>query len=202
MRGLTVAALLLAFTATAQEWPFELWHQGKVVLVSGDTLRGLVKYDLQQDLIQFNDKKNKIEAYTARKVLYFEIFDVTVNAYRNFFALPFAATPGYNTMVFFELLEEGKLTLLVREALEYRTFSSPYYFGSYSRYVMIYRYFMMNNDGDITEFKGKRAELMALMSNKADQVDKYIRANRLKIEEKNDFMKVIAYYNSLFEPSN
>jgi hypothetical protein len=72
-----------------------LWHDGKIVLASGDTLTGLVKYDLQQDLIQYNAQRgNIVEVYTARKVLFFEIFDTTVDQYRNFFSLPYNATTG------------------------------------------------------------------------------------------------------------
>lgn len=186
-------------TARAQQWPFELWHEGKIVLTSGDTLKGLVKYDLEQDLVQFNDQKDNIAAYTARKVLFFEIFDSTQKRYRNFFALPFAASnTNYLTPVFFELLEDGKMTLLAREALEYRTYSSPYYYGSYTRLVLVYKFFLMDEKGNITQFTGKKAELLSMMGRKANEVDQYIRKNRLKIEDPSDFARAIAYYNSLF----
>ena len=190
--------ILTVHGAAAQQWPFELWHEGKIVLETGDTLRGLVKYDLQQDLVQFNDQRSQIEAFTARKVLFFEIFDNTEKRYRNFFALPFGATGNYKTPVFFELLEDGKMTLLSREALEYRTYSSPYYFGSYTRLVLVYKYFLMDEKGNINEFLGKRGDLLKLMGNKADNVDRYMKTNRLKIEDRYDFAKTVSYYNSLF----
>ena len=89
----TLFILLCTLSATAgysQKWPFEFWHEGKVVLLQGDTLKGNVKYDLQQDMVQFSAADQRVEAFTARKVLFFEIFDRTVNKYRQFFALPFA----------------------------------------------------------------------------------------------------------------
>ena len=184
---------------SAQEWPFELWHDGKIVLASGDTLTGLVKYDLQQDLVQFNNQNRVVEAYTARKVLFFEIFDTTVDQYRNFFSLPYNATTGYKTPVFFELLVEGHMTLLARENLENRTYSSPYYFGSYSRLVLVYKFYLLEESGNITEFRGKKAELLQLMGRKAEAVDEFIRQNKLKIEERDDFTKIVSYYNSLFK---
>ena len=190
--------LISAGSVSAQQWPFEYWHEGKIVLETGDTLKGLVKYDLQQDLVQFNDRQEKIEAFTARKVLYFEIFDVSVNRYRDFYTLPYAASGSYRTPVFFELLSEGKMTLLTRESLEYRTFSSPYYYGSFTRLMLVYKYFLLEENGNIREFTGKKGELLNLMGNKADQVDRYIRSNRLKIEDRYDFAKIVSYYNSLF----
>ena len=119
---------LLSFVrANAQEWPFELWHDGKIVLNDADTLVGLVKYDMQQDIVQFSHNEKKPEVYTARKVLYFEIFDITTHKYRRFYTMPYSATSNYRSSRFFELLEEGKITLLSRELLEYKTYSSPYY---------------------------------------------------------------------------
>lgn len=198
--ALVIYFVFLYLATKAQEWPFELWHEGKIVLTSGDTLKGILKYDLQQDLVQFSYKNDKrVEAYTPRKVLLFEIFDATVSQYRNFFSLPYSATTSYGTLSFFELLTEGKLTLLCREALEFRTVNSPYFYGSYSRLVLVYRYFFMDEKGKITEFTGKRLELMNMMGRHAQEVDKYIRVNRLRMDNKDDFVKIIAYYNSLFK---
>jgi hypothetical protein len=184
----------------AQQWPFELWHDGKIVLESGDTLKGLVKYDLQQDLVQYNNNKSgNIEALTARKVLFVEIFDNTVSQYRQFYSLPYSSTGGYKAPVFFELLAEGKLTLLTRENLEYRSYSSPYYFGSYTRLVLIYKYYILQEDGNIVEFIGKKNDLLNLMGKHAKEVEEYMKVNKLKVDDRDDFSKIVAYYNSLFK---
>lgn len=202
-RGLMVLVcacnLLVASELQAQNWPFELWHEGKIILLEGDTLRGQVKYDLQQNLVQLIVNSKSVEAFSARKVLFFEIFDQSVRRYRQFFALPYSATGSdYRAPVFFELLEEGKLTLLAREALEYRTYTSPYYYGSYSRQVLVYKYFFMDERGDIQMFDGNRNDLLDLMGNRADEVEKYIKTNHLRYDDKYDFAKIVAYYNALF----
>jgi hypothetical protein len=199
LKGFIIFFLILAYGQSySQEWPFELWHDGKIVLTSGDTLKGLVKYDLQQDLVQYDLPDVRKDAFTARKVLFFEIFDNTVHLYRKFFALPYNATAGYKTTVFFELLADGKMTLLCREALENRSYSSPYYLGSYTRIVMVYKYFLLKENGDIVEFTGNKNDLLKLMGKKSDDVEKYIRSNRLKFDEKPDVTAIVQYYNSLF----
>jgi hypothetical protein len=189
--------LLLATTVNAQPWPSQMWHEGKVVLDTGDTLKGQVKYDLKQDLIQFNVPNQRTDAFSSRKVLFFEIYDKTERRYRQFYALPYTNAAQYRTPIFFELLTEGKLTLLVRESLELRTYSSPYYIGSYSREVMVYHYFFLDNEGNIAEFKGSKADLLAMMGKKSDDVEKYMKTNRLKIDDKYDFARIVAYYNSI-----
>jgi hypothetical protein len=186
--------------AAAQTWPFELWHDGKVVLLQGDTLKGLVKYDLSQDLVQVaaGDGKNA-DAFTARKVLFFEIYDASISRYRQFYTLPFATVGGYKAPVFFELLSEGKMTLLAREFLESKTVTSPYYFGSYSQIVLSHHYFFLKEDGAIDEFTGSRNDFLDLFDKKSKDVEKYIKTNRLKFGEKDDMTKIVSYYNSLFE---
>ncbi|HRG08616.1 MAG TPA: hypothetical protein PLJ08_08555, partial [Cyclobacteriaceae bacterium] len=190
--------VLIASTASAQQFAFELWHTGKVVLDTGDTLRGLLKYDLDKDILQVQ-ANNRLESYTARKVLLFEIFDETVRRYRNFYSLPYALAGQYKAPVFFELLQEGKLTVLCREVLEYRTTSSPYYFyGSYSRLVLIYKYFVLRENGIIEEFRGKKNDWYELMPVKAEEVEKFAKQNRLSLDDKYELSRVIEYYNSLF----
>lgn len=189
---------LLAFSVGAQTFPSDLWHEGKIVLLEGDTLRGSIKYDLQQDLVQYAVANERTVAYSSRKVLFFEIYDNTIRRYRLFFALPFSTTAGYKAPVFFELLEEGKMTLLSRESVEYRTYNSPYYMGSYSRLVLVFKYFFLDENGNITQFEGNKNDLLNLMNKKSDEVEKYIKANRLRYDDKYDFARIVAYYNSLF----
>lgn len=194
---LLVLSLFALEEAKSQDWAFELWHDGKLVLETGDTLRGQIKYDLQQDLLQYKTGQSVAEAFTARKVVYFEIFDNTVRRYRQFFSLPYAALTSYKAPVFFELLQEGKITILCREALEYKTVSSPYMVGSYTRLVLVNRYYFLNERGDITEFGGKKSELLEMMGKKSDEVEKFVKLNRLKYDEKYDLARIIEYYNSL-----
>lgn len=196
--GALALFFFLSFSVVAQQFPSDLWHEGKIILLEGDTLKGNIKYDLQQDLVQYGVADQRTTAFSARKVLFFEIFDTSVRKYRQFFALPFTTTSGYRAPVFFELLEEGKMTLLSRESVEYRTYSSPYYMGSYSRLVLVYKYYFLDEKGNITEFTGNKNDLLNLMNKKSEEVEKYIKANKLRYDDKYDFAKIVAYYNSLF----
>jgi hypothetical protein len=199
MRFVFFIFFLIAFSVHGQRFPSEFWHEGKIVLEDGDTLRGNIKYDLQSDLLQF-EKDNKLGSYTARKAVFFEIFDKTAKRYRQFYSLPYAAQGAYKAPVFFELLAEGKLTLLCREAIELRSYpSSFYYYGSTNRMVLVYKYFFLNDKGVIESFNGKRNDLIYLMGNQGDQVEKYMKTNRLNLDSKYEFAQIVDYYNSLFK---
>ena len=93
----------------AQDFPHEIWHEGKIVLNSKDTIYGDVKYDLQNDLIQININKT-IQTYSAHKILFFEIFDATGDYFRQLYSLPYQVKPNYKVPILFELLYEGPMT--------------------------------------------------------------------------------------------
>jgi hypothetical protein len=194
-----ISLVLISVTTVAQRFPSDFWHEGKVILDTGDTLKGNIKYDMQNDLLQL-ESKGKNDTFTARKVLAFEIFDALTKNYRRFYSLPYTTSGQYKAPVFFELLEEGKITLLSRETIEYRTTNSPYYYyGSYSRLVLVYKYFLLEENGEIRAFNEKKNEWLNLMGNKGEEVQKYAKTNRLSFDEKDELAKIVAYYNSLFK---
>lgn len=199
MKVLLLLACCLAGMARGQQFPFEYWHDGTVVLETGDTLTGSIKYDLQNDLVQFS-KSGRLQSFSARKMTYFEIFDQTVRKYRHFYSIPYVTSGAYKAPVIFELLTEGKMTLLCRESVEYRSYSNSFYsYGMSSRLVLVYNYFLLKEDGSIEPFVGKRNDLLRLMGPHSDQVEKYIRANKLSMDDRNEFVQIVLYYNSLFK---
>jgi hypothetical protein len=201
MKRSLILILFLLFTtcAFAQQFAFDLWHEGKIILDSGDTLKGSIKYNLQSDLLQFQENKRN-QSFSARKVLFFEIFDGTVKQYRQFYSMPYGVSENYKAPVFFELLAEGKITLMCRETVEYRTYSpSFYYYGTNTRLVLVYKYFLLQENGDITEFIRKSKDWPELMGNQAQSVEQYAKTNRLEFDNRYDLVKIINYYNSLFK---
>jgi hypothetical protein len=190
--------MLVVTGISAQPWPSEMWHEGKAVLAEGDTLKGLIKYDFSQDIIQFTYRNQRVEAFSARKILFFEIYDNTVHRYRQFFTLPYTQTGSYRAPIFFELLTDGKITMLCRESLEYRSVNYGYYGGSFQRLTLVNRYYFLEEKGDIVLFEGDKRDLLDKMGKYEDAVEDYIKSNRLKMDEKYDFIKIVAHYNSFF----
>jgi hypothetical protein len=199
MRLVFSILILISAPAFSQRWAFEYWHDGKLILDSSDTLRGKIKYDINNDIIQL-DQLGKLNSFTARKVVMFEIFDVTCSRYRKFYSIPYSFTGDYKTPIFFELLAEGKLTLLAREALEMKSTSSPYYgYATVSRPVLVNKYFALNDKGQLEPFTGRKDDLLDLMSQRDDEVRKFIKVNHLSLEDKYQLASIFDYYNSLFK---
>jgi hypothetical protein len=191
--------LFLICVSGYAQFPSEIWHSGKVVLVNNDTIRGNIKYDLEKDIIQINNKAGT-EAYTVKKVLYFGFLDETSRSYRQFYALPFNTTSQYKTLLFFEVFLEGKMTLLAREYLTVKTVnygSAAFAGGNYSKQLLAYTYYFLDDKGRITQFQNKKKQLYQILQRKESSIKRYIKNNRLRFDDKSEMMQLVDYYNIL-----
>jgi len=206
-RGLLILLIIhLSFTGFAQDFPSELWHTGKLVLLSEDTIIGKIKYDLQNDAVQIN-VRNVVKTYSARKILYFEIFDETIDSYRHFYALPYSVQKNYEIPLLFEVLYEGHLSLLCREEIvteavpQYNSY--PYYgnspYSNQKRARLNYKYYFLDERGGIQDYNMKKSELMTFFKKQQQQVKQYIKKNNLKHDQMRDLVRVTAYYNALLD---
>lgn len=180
----------------AQVFPSELWHEGKITLTTEETYKGKIKYDLEKGIVQV-DTGERLLTYSAKSIFHFEIFDTTVESYREFYVLPYGLVSSYKTPVIFEVLVEGSITLLSRESITTRNVQTPYYYGSHQKEVLIYEYFFLDSEGNITRYTNKKKDLLAVLSARQSQVSEYIRANRLNFDDRNDLIRIIAFYNAL-----
>ncbi len=203
----TFLIVVPVFFATAQEFPSEIWHKGVVVTLEGDTIKGQVKYDLQNDLVQINIR-NTVQTYGARKILYFEIYDETIDSHRHFYALPYNVQPNYKVPLLFEVLYEGQLSLLCREEVvtetmpQYNTYPYSYYGGapySRSRARLKYTYYFLERQGEIQTYNLKKNELYPFFKKNQQQVKQYIKKNNLKHDSMRDLVRMVAYYNALLD---
>jgi hypothetical protein len=197
----------LSIAGYAQDFPSELWHSGKLILLSEDTIVGKIKYDLQNSMVQIN-VKNVLQTYSARKILYFEIFDETIDSYRHFYALPYNVQQDYQVPILFEVLYEGKLSLLCREEIVTESSpgynSYPYYYGgnpyyNQSRARLKYKYYFLDQKGGIRDYNLKKNELLTFFRSNQQQVKQYIKKNHLKHDLMRDLVRITAYYNALLD---
>jgi len=191
------------FLSKAQTFPSEIWHEGKLVLNSNDTIKGLIKYDLDNDLIQIG-VENVIQTYSSRKIITFQIFDRSIDNYRRFYALPYSVKLNYKVPILFEVLYEGTLSLLARETIVMETvpqYTGTYRSSPYSRQRLAYTYYFLEKGSEIFKYLPKKRELYYIMRKKSSEIEKFMKKNRLRAEDKNDLIKITSYYNTLIEAS-
>jgi hypothetical protein len=201
-KGLFIFVLLSlnTFVSYGQDFPSEVLHEGELVLLNGDTLRGHIKYNLENDLIQIVINET-VQTYSSRKILFFSIYDKTVDMFRSFYSIPYEVQPNYEIPILFEVLYEGKLTLLAREAIVTETI--PQYSYMYrssvnmTRTRLDYEFYFLDEKGNFSKYNNKKFELYDIMKRKEPQIKKYIKKNKLKTDSRRDLVRITAYYNAL-----
>ena len=193
---LTILLTFILHSGFSQDFPSEMWHDGKLVLVSDQTISGLLKYDQVKGIVQV-DRDGKVFTYSAKSIFHFEIYDITTESYREFYVLPYGLVTSYKAPVIFEVLVEGGLTLLSREYIMTKNIQSPYSIGSYAKEVLAYDYFFLDKEGNITKYTLKKKDLYNAVSKRQNQVIEYMKANRLHHDRRNDLVRVIAFYNAI-----
>lgn len=184
---------------SAQQFSSEVFHEGFMVTTDKDTIKGDLKYDLDANILTVINK-GRTKSFSSHKVFYFEIFDKILNNYRQFYSIPYTVNVGYKIPVFFELVYEGKLSLLTREHIVSQTVNNTSAYwggGTTSRLVIKYSYYFMDSEGQITFFNGKKKELLTFMAKKQSDIKKFIKENKLDTDEMADLVRITAFYNSI-----
>lgn len=199
---LTILFFLLCISTVnyAQQFPSEMWHEGKLVLANEEVYEGLLKYDLDRGIVQL-EQGEKFFTFGANSIFYFKIFDITVEANREFYVLPYGLVTSYKAPVIFEVLVEGNISLLCRERVSSKnvTAVNPNFYNTptYQKNVLVYDYFFLDRQGKITPYSLKKKELMQVVVKRQSQVSDFIKQNRLKFDRRNDIIRIIAFYNAL-----
>lgn len=190
---------LVATGLHAQEFSSQVFHDGYLVTTDGDTLRGALKYDMETNIVQMQEHR-LVKTYSSHKIFYFEIFDKIVGNYRQFYSIPYNVNYDYQVPILFEVLYEGPVSLLSREAIVQQTVSSNASYwggGSYVRNIVSYTFYFLDKEGHIDMYTGKKAQLYHIMSKQESKVKDFIKQNHLNVDDVRDLIRITAFYNSL-----
>jgi hypothetical protein len=172
-------------------------------------VNGLVKYDLETNLVQLQEET--VITFTASNVTSFDIFDETYQGIRKFYSLPYALNGGYDTPIFFEVLTQGEhIALLCREYIATDTRGMNNWMGmgmgmgmnpfwgpqNVSGFRLAFTYYFLKN-GSMEKYSGKKKELFDMLPGFDEELDLYMRKNRLEHDQRGDLLRITAYYNEL-----
>jgi hypothetical protein len=178
-----------------------MWHPGYIVLDSEDTLRGNLQYDFESNLLQFT-ADDKVKTFTSQNILFFSFHCQFFKRVRSVYSIPYDLKGSVKAPIFFEILEEGTITLMAREYViveNSNRFGNPMYrtrgFGS--REILTYDYFLLTDDGKIHMFSEKRKDLYPFFGRFEEEMVDYIKDRRLKVDKQGDLVTIMNYYNGL-----
>lgn len=192
-------------TVFAQNFSKEYWHKGEVYLLTEESIKGSIRYDLDQNNITIRTPDNKLRSYNASQVEQFWIEDELQKRVRYFYSLPQITKDDYRVLYFFELLTEGKITLLCRENFVVKQvgYYSPYMWGGWtnggSYVVQEDDYFLLNNEGNVVDVEEDREAIMNLFGKKKDVMELYLIDHNNKLRNREDLLQMIRYYNEVYK---
>lgn len=196
--------LFLTLSVHAQIFPSDVWHQGRAVLVNDDTLQGMIKYDIPKNSLQVKLRNETVLAFSAQNLFFFEIFDEGIKSYRQFYSLPYHVGENYSVPQIFEVLYEGRLTLLCRERIaqierdrQIRGSNLAGTLPNDARLILAFDFYFLEKDGTINLYEPKKRRLLSIMDRKYTEVKKYIKRNNLRYDHIRDLVRITAYYNAL-----
>lgn len=207
--GITLCFVFLGLVsvfAQNSQFPSQIWHKGNIFLNDGTTLSGSIKYDLENNLIQLQTET--VTTFTASTVANFEIFDELFGGIRNFYSLPHAINGEYETPTFFEVLTQGdNIALLCREYIATDTRGMNNNWGPMAMnplwgpqnsfgYRLAFNYYFFKN-GRLERYSLKKKDLYAMLPGYDDEIDLFMRKNRLEHDKRGDLLRITAYYNEL-----
>lgn len=189
--------LICSNSAEAQQWSRH-WRSGQLALLSGDTLQGDIRYDIENDAVQIRLGDERVHSYSGKKVLYFEIEEHPRRSKRRFYSLPYQQRNDFYATRLFEVLFEGKLTLLCRPYYEHLLYDSEEELSSgKKKNDPVYEYYFLDDDGKVHLYRPRLGRLLSIMSSKHREIRKYMKQHHLRFDEMRDLVRITAYYNAL-----
>ncbi len=169
------------------------WATGSIKLINGSELSGIeLLYDQVNDELIFKGENGQMQAF-AQPVLEFTI--KTDNGNRTF-KKGYDAVDEATLNSFFEVLADGKTQLLKRTT---KTIFEERPYGSASKVKTFSTndaYYIAKANKPVKFRRDKKSVLLAF-SDKADELDKYIKVNKLNLKDDADLTKLVTYYNEL-----
>ncbi len=202
-----ICLLFSVYGVKAHSFPSQLWHSGKVYLADGEIIEGMLKYDLEKNLVKVQTET--LKTFSAVSINHFELFDQQFGGVRVFYSLPYSASSSYKVPVFFELLFDGEnMTLLCREYIKMENpgmnnmaWADMHMGPMWGPPVpglnrLAFKFYFLSGK-DILEFNQRKRELLELMDDKSPEIQLFMKKNRLSHEKRGDLLRITAYYNQL-----
>ncbi|PSR53779.1 hypothetical protein AHMF7605_09720 [Adhaeribacter arboris] len=205
-------------TTLAQNLNKHEWAKGKIVLTTGETLFGPLSYYYNKEIIQVKGTDGFIRTFSPVNVAYFQGFNEQkqiFQTFKPFLYSPNPDVPAFQTPTFFEVVTEGKYTLVKRTAFVIRNLDPIPRYTSLGRYyepysstetaragnnyqiAQLHSYYLLTPQNQIISLRHPKKDLEDLYEDKAAPMKAYIRGKKLSYKNPVALTHVVQYFNHL-----
>jgi hypothetical protein len=164
----------------------ENWEKGSVTLASGKKFENLdLKFDQVINQVIFQDVDGSMKAFSQP----IAAFTIGKDANEHEF---YRGVDG----IFYEKLVTGKVTLWKKN---HKTIidEKPYGSASVQRNILNNNSYYTGDLGQLTKIKNDKKSVLALLSDKAEDIEEYMKKQKLNTKTESDLIRVVMYYNGL-----
>ena len=175
----------------AQRFSPDYWHDGGVVLKSGDTLTGKLYYTLSDNSVQLEVACNKrfYKAFKLQSVFFENVLDSTL---RTVYVYNYKLPNGYEQPQLFEpLYVDSIVSLLGRERLVFMA-KGP---GIGGGVEMGYDFYVKFKNGRIKYISPKKKEFLDAFPDEKKRLADFIKERKTDFNSLRDVKELVAFYN-------
>jgi len=165
------------------------WTKGSIKLASGRVYdEMLLKYNIYEDQLYFQGKENATMKFTSPVVE----FRFGSDVYRN----RYPAIKDFNELSYFKVLSEGKATLLkkiTKNVIDVKEFNS----SITVKKIADDKFYYLYDNGKMLLLKSDKATFLGLVSDKKNEIEAYLKANKINFKKEEDLITLVTAYNKL-----
>ncbi len=176
----------------------DTWEKAVVQLNNGQTYNVDIKYDMIADNIYFRNKAGDSLNF-AQPVKEFKIaYTLNNKAESRLFRSGFPSTGGKtNQNSFYEVLYDGTTKLIKKDAKSIWEETTTYGTATKVKNITDHVTYFVARGDKIVLLKNDRKSVTEALNDKAADIEKYIKDNKLDAKKDDDLIKIFTYYNSL-----
>lgn len=168
--------------------------KGMAMMDSGNRYSGLLKLDLMENEIHFQDEKGN-EMVATTKVRQLVLIDTIKQT-----SFSFVHSSSFKTADprsgWYQLLAEASPAKLYRQSVKNLQEIKPYNSAMVEQYIRTADYYYVLYNGKLTAVK-KIKDIAHILDDKKQEMLKYISDNNLNGKSDSDFINVMSFYKSL-----
>lgn len=165
------------------------WQPGSVKIASGTVYSNLLlKYNLYEDQLYFLGK----DSVSMKFINPINEFHIGNDVFKN----GYPSIKTFNNLSFYLVLVEGKTTLLKKlskNILEVKEFNS----SITTKKIMDDKAYFLLMEGTIVQVKNDKTSFLSVLINKKDEMDLFLKTNKINFKKDEDLITFVNSYNSL-----
>lgn len=175
----------------------ESWHQGTLLLTSGDKIEGSLKYELSINSVVYNDN-GTAKTYHASQLIGFTVYSKDKDVIRTFYSKTVTNSKGYREKIILESLLEGETNLFGREYVFYKRPYGMNRLGDAERIPELsYHFYIEKAPNNFVELGESRNSVAKAFAPNSKEIKKFMKRNKTDYRSLLDMMELIEYYNQL-----